>query len=301
MKRRSLSVPIILASVAVALSIALLVGWTIFAVNSGNTTIMVLGIISFVVIMTVIISSAAFLVREIMEVRRQTTFIDAVTHELKSPLASLRLCAETLGRKELDESRREQLRTMMITDVERLVNVVDGILEATRLVAGRTAVNRAQIDLPELLDECTTTIERRHRLDEGLLEITGDAGGPIVADARALSTVIENLLDNAVKYTKKGERPRVRVHLGKLPKDRVSLEITDEGVGIPQKDLGRIFNRFYRAPEESVRERHGTGLGLFVVASLVKNMGGRIDALSRGIGHGATFRVELPREPKKKG
>jgi signal transduction histidine kinase len=259
---------------------------------------MVLGIISFVVIMTVIIASAAFLVREIMEVRRQTTFIDAVTHELKSPLASLRLCAETLSRPQLDEDRRSQLRSMMVRDVERLVGVVDGILEATRLVAGKVASSRSQIDLKELLDECTTTVERRHGLDMGTLQVTGDPRGPIVSDAAALSTIIENLLDNAVKYAKPDQGPKVRVHLGSAPKDRVVLEVTDDGIGIPHKDLRRIFNRFYRAPEEAVRARHGTGLGLFVVASLVKNMGGRIDALSRGSGHGATFRIELPRRPK---
>lgn len=298
-RRRSVSLPIVFASVAVGLSIALLVGWTFFAVNTGNTTMMVLGILSFVVIMTVIISSAVLLVREIMEVRRQTTFIDAVTHELKSPLASLRLCAETLSRPQLDEARRQQLRGMMVHDVERLVGVIDGILEVTRLVAGKVASSRSQIDLRELLDECTTTVERRHGLEVGTLQVTGDPKGPVISDARALSTIIENLLDNAVKYAKPKEGPKVRVHLGSAPKGRVTIEVNDDGIGIPHKDLRRIFQRFYRAPEEAVRARHGTGLGLFVVAALVKNMGGRIDALSRGSGHGATFRLELPRRPRK--
>ena len=239
-RRRSVSLAIVFASVAVGLSIALLVGWTFFAVNTGNTTMMVLGILSFVVIMTVIISSAVLLVREIMEVRRQTTFIDAVTHELKSPLASLRLCAETLSRPQLDEARRQQLRGMMVHDVERLVGVIDGILEVTRLVAGKVASSRSQIDLRQLLDECTTTVERRHGLEVGTLQVTGDPKGPVISDARALSAVIENLLDNAVKYAKPNEGPKVRVHLGSTPKDRVTLEVNDEDEGV------RVLNQLHR-------------------------------------------------------
>ena len=295
MKRRSVSLPIVLASVAVALSIALLVGWTLFVLKSGNTGLMVVGIISFAVIMGVIVLSAFFLVREILEVRRQTTFIDAVTHELKSPLAALRLCAETLARPQLDDARRAELRAMMVDDVERLSGVVDGILDASRLVAGSVPREVRHVAVRPILDQSVRRVLRRRGVDKEVVAVEGDPEIEIFGDRRALASVFENLIDNAIKYADPERGPEVHLSLHAAAKDRVVVEVRDSGIGIPRRDLRRIFNRFYRAPEEAVRAQHGTGLGLFVVHALVRDMGGRIEVESEGPGKGSCFRVTLPR------
>ncbi len=295
MRRRSVGVPIVLASVATALSIALLVGWIIAILRTGRTWLMVGGIISFAIIMVAIVLSAYFLVREILEVRRQTTFIDAVTHELKSPLASMRLCVETLARPELDEGRRAELRRMMLDDVERLGGVVDGILAASRLTAGRVASEVREVPIAALLEDAIARVVERRHVEPERVRLEAEGAGALVGDPRALSSIIENLVDNAIKYADPKRGPEVIVRARSLPRERVAIEVEDKGIGIPKRDLRRVFNRFYRAPEETVRAQHGTGLGLFVVRSLVRNMGGRVDAKSEGLGKGSKIELQLPR------
>lgn len=302
-KRRSISLPITLSSVAVALTITLLVGWTLVIAQNmdvlrdtfvGNVGLLVGGIISFVMIITVLVMFTVFLVREIVEVRRQTSFIDSVTHELKTPLASLRLAAETLARPELAPDRREQLRVMMLQDVSRLVSLVDGILDASRLLGGRReAGGLGEVALGELVHSVVAEVTRRHHVDEACVTIEIDEQLVLLVDPTALRTIVSNLVDNAIKYSE--APPEIRVCAGRSDDNRsIQLEVSDRGIGISKGDLKRIFQRFYRVPEEAVRSRHGTGLGLFVVAALVKSVGGRIDASSAGVGEGTTIRVLFP-------
>ncbi len=155
---RSISVPITLGAITVALSAALLVGWSILLANnianaedtSIDLWLLVLGGISFLVIITVLVLFSIFLAREILEVRRQDSFIDSVTHELRSPLASLRLCLETMERTDLPEDRRAHLRSMMVDDVERLSSFIDDILQASRLAHDQPAMSTAEFSLREL-------------------------------------------------------------------------------------------------------------------------------------------------------
>jgi signal transduction histidine kinase len=291
MRRRRLVIPvsIVLSIVAVALSIALLVGWTLVILKTGKVTLMVLGIISFSVIMTVVVLFTVFLVREVQEVRRQTTFIDSVTHELKSPLAAMRLCVETMARPGLEDERREELRGMMLEDVERLGAVVDGILAASRLRT-RGPSDVTEFDLHEQSGRAADRIARRHGVSRDSIAVDG-VSIDMRGDAVAVDAVLENLLDNALKYS--GEQPRVALSV-RAEGERAVIEVRDDGVGIERRDLRRIFQRFYRAPEESVRSRHGTGLGLYVVAELVRRMGGRIEAESEGLGRGSVFTVRVP-------
>jgi signal transduction histidine kinase len=302
-KHRSISLPIILSSVAVALTITLLVGWTLVIAQNmdslrdtivGNVGLLVGGIISFGMIITVLVAFTVFLVREIVEVRRQTSFIDSVTHELKTPLASLRLAAETLARPELAPDRREQLRVMMLQDVSRLVSLVDGILDASRLLGGRReAGGLGEVALGELVRAITAETTRRHHVAEECVTIEIDDQLVLLVDPTALRTIVSNLVDNAIKYS--DPPPEIHVIARRSDDGRyVQLEVRDRGIGISKGDLKRIFQRFYRVPEEAVRSRHGTGLGLFVVAALVKSLGGRIDASSAGVGQGTTIRVLFP-------
>jgi signal transduction histidine kinase len=303
-RRRSVSITIILSTISVALSVAMVVGWVLVIVNNmklateavaTSAWLMVGGILSFVVITTVLVLFTVFLVREILEVRRQTSFIDSVTHELKSPLASLKLCAETLARPELEAERREQLRVMMLDDVNRLITVIDGILHASRVGQGKVAKVDAEVDLSELVTRAVEDMLRRHRLEAPAVHVDVPEGTRMYTDSNALRTVIENLVDNAIKYS--GGAPAVVVR-GREIDDGFQIEVEDAGIGIGARDLERVFDRFYRVPVESVRTRHGTGLGLFVVSSLVKDLGGKITAHSEGEGSGTTMRVRLPRRSR---
>ena len=300
---RSISTPIIWASIAVALTIAMLVGWIILMVQKmsvtqelvQNTSLLIAGIISFTLITVVLIMFSVFLTREILEVRRQTSFVDSVTHELKSPLASLRLCLETLARPEVVEEQRATLRQMMADDVERLSTFIDDVLEASRLSHGLRPHVLAEVGLEAITREIADATAKRYRLQGAEIAIDIPADLVVRTDRTALETVIKNLLDNAVKYSDPPVRVSVRATAAR---NRVELAITDAGIGISQADLKRIFDRFYRVPIEAVRARRGTGLGLFVVQSLIRSIGGKLTAESAGAGQGTTMIVTLPLDVK---
>ena len=303
-KRRSISLPITLSAVAVALTITLLLVWILVIARNmellqatfvGNVSLFVGGIVSFVAIITVLVMFTVFLVREISEVRRQTSFIDSMTHELKTPLASLKLAAETLARPQLAPARREQLRVMMLQDVSRLVNLVDGILDASRLAGGREeAGDVGEVVVAELIERVTyETIRRHHHVDIEAFDFALDDELVLLVDPTTLRTIVSNLIDNAIKYS--DGVPQIRVEASRSEDGRnIQIIVRDQGIGIAKGDLKRIFQRFYRVPEEAVRARHGTGLGLFVVEALVKGLGGRITASSPGVGEGTTLHVLLP-------
>ena len=299
--RSSISIPITLGSITVLLSLALLVGWlfllgqkiTRSADISGDVWLLVLGALSFVLIIVVLVLFVISLARGIIEVRKQDTFIDSVTHELKSPLASLQLCLETLGREGLEEDAQEKLRHMMLDDVDRLRAFIDDVLEANRLSYARLGMmNLSDVPLLQLAEQCAESVRVRHKLDPQELFIDVDPELIVTTDRAALEIVVKNLIDNAAKYS---ERPaRVEVVARRDVDNKVLLEVTDNGIGIDRKNLKRVFHRFYRVEEQEVRQRRGTGLGLFVVWALVKQLGGRVQALSEGRGKGTTMRVELP-------
>jgi len=297
---RSISGPIILSSVAVALSTALLVGWILVIYRNqvltqnweGNAWLMVVGIISFITIMTVLVLFSVFLAREIKEVRRQSSFIDSVTHELRSPLASLRLCLETQARRELQPTQREQLREMMLDDVERLSALIDDILESSRLAEDLAARQIETIELSGIVQRCVSKTLRRHRLDAGAIAVELPSPTVLSTDPMALEVALRNLLDNALKYS---DEPRtVSLRALRPPTGGLEIEVTDNGVGIPRGELKRVFERFYRVDDESVRSRRGTGLGLYVAASLVRSIRGRLQAYSDGPGQGTRMVISLP-------
>jgi signal transduction histidine kinase len=299
--RSSISIPITLGAITVLLSIALLVGWSFLlgqkitrsADVSGDVWLLVLGALSFVLIIVVLVLFVISLARGIIEVRKQDTFIDSVTHELKSPLASLQLCLETLGREGLEDDARKKLRRMMFEDVDRLRAFIDDVLEANRLSYARPGMlNLSDVRLSQLTERCAEAVRVRHKLEPQEVFIDVDPELVVTTDRAALEIVVHNLIDNAAKYS---ERPaRVEVVARRESDKKVRLDVSDNGIGIDRKNLKRVFHRFYRVEDQEVRRRRGTGLGLFVVSALVKQLGGSVQALSRGQGQGTTMRVELP-------
>ncbi|MAQ17212.1 MAG: hypothetical protein CMN30_20760 [Sandaracinus sp.] len=298
---RSISTPIILGAVSVPLSIALLVGWAIVLADnvaeSDDATVdvwlLVVGSVSFVVVVTILLLMSYYLAREILEVRRQDTFIDSVTHELKSPLASLKLCLETMARPDLPEDKRAGLHNMMLGDVERLTAFIDDVLQSTRLASGGSVgINLSDVKIRDLAERISESSARRHQRSLGLVRIAIDAEMEVVTDEAALEIVLKNLVDNALKYSPP-DAP-VDIVARRDERGRAIVEVRDRGMGIERRHLKRVFNRFFRVQKPEVRQRRGTGLGLFVVSALVRNMGGRVEAESEGEGKGTTMRITLP-------
>jgi two-component system, OmpR family, sensor histidine kinase SenX3 len=278
----------------VAAAVSLNVGWIL--VNGRRVLPLVLGIIAFALIIAGIILYTVFLVRELRRNDQHDAFINAVTHELKTPIASIRLYLETMQARELSDAQRREFCRIMLADTHRLQQTVEQVLKAG--VAGQRVAlqQRAPVDVAALAADVVETARLRHHLtdDSMTLSFTAPPGAGLFVDGDAdeLRTVISNLLDNAVKYSR--DAVHVTVEVAAPSPDTVWVRVKDRGVGIPRAQLKRIFHRFYRFQTRGFAVK-GTGLGLYIVRSIVKQHGGRVFAASEGEGKGATFTVELPR------
>ncbi len=286
---------IALGACLVALAVALNVSWIVINWRAG--LLLVLGIIFFLVIITGLVLNTIFLVREIRRNEQHDAFINAVTHELKTPVASIRLYLETLQRRELDEARRQEFYGIMLADSDRLLHLIEQVLRA-----GRTRQrfrDRSPIDLRDIVREAVELARVRHHLADDAVRYTEhvrDAGTTtVLGDADELKAAVWNLLDNAVKYS----NGSVRVEVDLLPVDarRVAVRVRDHGIGISRAELKRVFRRFYRIPEAVAMRVKGSGLGLFIVSTIARRHGGRVSAESEGAGKGSTFTLQLPVAP----
>ena len=300
MKRGSAGLPVALASSTALLAIALLVGWTLLSVGApGQTWLLVLGVISFSLILGVLGVLVLTLVRELRLVRQQDQFIDSITHELRTPLASLRLAIETLERPELDLQQRASLERMMWGDVVRLSTLIDDVLAASRIAAGRHGHALGEVAVHDVASRAATTVMERHQLAPGALVLDVPSGLTARTDAAALELCLRNLLDNAIKYSDASARgARLSAEVDRTRK-RVRLTVSDKGIGMTKGELRSAFRRFERGEREAVRSRAGTGLGLYVVAETVRGLGGKVAARSEGEGRGSQFELTLPMERKR--
>jgi signal transduction histidine kinase len=283
-----------------ALAFAVGSGWIILNWREGIKVF--LGIIFFGAIVTGLVLNTIFLVREIRRNEQHDSFINAVTHELKTPIASIRLYLETLQRREVDEAPRREFYQSMLVDTERLMGTVEQVLKAGAIAQKKTSGQRIPVDFSSLVRECVELARARHHLlpeqldYQASLSQNGSAG--VLGDPEELHTAVTNLLDNAVKYSPDGVHITVELvaHDSENPdSENIVLRVRDQGVGIPQNELKRIFKRFYRVRQRGRARVKGTGLGLFIVRSIARNHGGRVFAESGGAGKGTTVTFELPR------
>jgi two-component system, OmpR family, sensor histidine kinase SenX3 len=293
-RRKSVAFFITLGACLVSLAIALNVGWIIL--NWREVALLVFGIIFFLVLIFGMVLNTTFLIREIRRNEQHDAFINAVTHELKTPIASIRLYLETLKTREVDESQRREFYNIMLADSDRLLVTVEQVLRAGRTGHKRRRIANSVINLGEMVQECLELTRVRYGLDETHLiyNETPEAGTARVSgDVDELRAAFSNLFDNAVKYS--NDEVHVSVSVSALDDKRVTVRVADKGIGIPNAQLKRIFKRFYRVPGRFMARVKGTGLGLFIVDSVIQKHGGRVFAESGGLGHGSTFTVHLPR------
>lgn len=282
----------------VGLAVALNVGWIIVNVNERRLALLVLGIILFGVLIAGVVLNTIFLVREIRRNERQDSFLNAVTHELKTPIASIRLYLDTLQRRPLDEAQRQEFYGRMREDNDRLLATVEQILRAGEAGAkGLQRSNKARmpVDLRQLLTACLAETVRRHHLPATAVELHDETAGAtavVNGDVDSLRTALLNILDNSVKYSPGGVH--IVAELIAVRGRSLTLRITDTGVGIPPGQLRRVFHRFYRVGSGAVATVKGTGLGLFIVRAIVRQHGGDISAQSYGEGRGTTMTLHLP-------
>jgi signal transduction histidine kinase len=279
----------------VVIAVALNVGWILL--NWRQVALLILGVIFFILIIAGLVLNTIFLVREIRRNEQHDSFINAVTHELKTPIASIRLYLETLQTREVDEARRTEFYRIMLEDSDRLLHTVEQVLRASRTGHRRRQIQHSTIDLSELVSECLDLARKRTHLDEEALRYVNSLDGGkhalVRGDAEELRAAVSNLIDNAIKYS--DEKVIVSVEVADADEKRVAVRVSDRGIGIPSSQLNQIFKRFYRVPRRVASKVKGTGLGLFIVRSVISKHGGKTFAESAGEGLGSTFTILLPR------
>ncbi len=292
-RRGAIATSITLGVLLSGLAIFLSVPWIFL--TKERVAYLVLGVIFFAVLVAGVVLNTIFLVREVRRNERQDSFLNAVTHELKTPIASIRLYLETLERRNLDEAQRRKFYAIMRSDSDRLLATVEQVLKAGELGQRARQQNRSILELEPLVAECIAITLERHRLSPDaitLAPVPGQVKLRVNGIAEDLRTAVLNLLDNAVKYSP--SNVQIRAALAIVNYTDVALSIIDQGLGIPEEELKRVFKRFYRIPGRYAVKIKGTGLGLFLVRAIARQHGGTITASSKGANQGTTMTLVLP-------
>jgi signal transduction histidine kinase len=292
-RRGTIALFITMGVLLVGLAVALQIGWVVL--NERTVVVVVLGIIFFTLLIAGVVINTIFLVREVRRNERQDSFLNAVTHELKTPIASIRLYLETLQKRPVDEARRQEFYRIMHQDSDRLLATVEQVLKAGEQGQRLRTAERTLLDFEPLVAECIAVTLQRHHLPASAIVLEPVPGAvklPVSGNLEDLRTAVSNLLDNAVKYSPGGVHVRCRLAI--VDYTSVALTVEDTGVGIPSAHLKRIFHRFYRVPGRSMMTIKGTGLGLFIVRSIARQHGGDATAASPGLGRGTTMTLRLP-------
>lgn len=284
---------IVLGACLVALAVTLNVSWIIF--HWRQVVPLVFGVIFFGLLIAGLVINTIFLVREIRRNEQQDSFLNAVTHELKTPIASIRLYLETLSSRNLEESKRREFYKIMLEDTDRLLGTVEQVLKAGEVRHGTARKNWQEVQFSTIVREVLTLARLRQNLSPEVLSLGTAPPVEIIVlgNPEELRTAVFNLLDNAIKYS--GAKKNIVVDLLTPNLDTVLLRVQDRGIGIPRNEVKRIFKRFYRATNSKRDKVKGTGLGLFIVRSIARRYGGDAYAESEGEGRGSTFTIRLPR------
>ncbi|HUI56153.1 MAG TPA: HAMP domain-containing sensor histidine kinase [Bryobacteraceae bacterium] len=288
-RRKSIAFYIAFGVGLISVILVFYIGWVLL--NWRHGILLALGVLLVAIIIFGVVLNTISIVREIRQNEQKDAFINAVTHELKTPVASIRLYLETLQRHSVDDSKRQEFYRTMLADSDRLLATIEQVLRTGRMGAASRKLNLTRIDVGDLVEECLASTRA---LRAGAPESLTYRPGPpvsILADADEVRAAVSNLVDNALKYS--GKDARVVVETACV-NGYVLVRVKDEGPGIPKTELKRIFKRFHRVPGPLASRVKGTGLGLYIVRSVAKRHGGRAWAESAGPGLGSTFVLQLP-------
>lgn len=288
-RRKTIAFFIALGAGLILVTLLLYIGWVVLNWRTG--ILLFLGIVLLSLIIAGVVLNTIFLVREIRRNEQHDAFINAMTHELKTPVASIRLYLETLQSRAVDEEKRKEFYRIMLSDSERLLETIEQVLRTGRMGTSRK-LNLTRIDLGQIIEESLIRARALYRLPPEAISYKSDGATTIMGDAEEVRAAISNLIDNAVKYS--GSDVKVSVETEKTDGRFVSVRVKDEGPGIPKSELKQIFKRFHRVPGSLATRVKGTGLGLYIVRSVAKRHGGRAWAESEGPGRGSTFVLQLP-------
>ncbi|MBQ16797.1 MAG: histidine kinase [Planctomycetaceae bacterium] len=291
-KRRTLHWPITLSAALMGLNVTLMICWIVLFAQLNSFGALAIGTVAFAVILVGLSFYLFLTIKEIQLNRRQANFVDSVTHELKTPIASLRLYLETLQLRQLETDRRDEFYTVMEQQLHRLDTLINQLLEVGRLDAVGHDEEPEELPLLPLLQQCARSACTRHQCS--LENVFRFEGRPVVVNARpiVLEMIFGNLIDNAIKYG--GQDPQVVVEVATLPRGQILVRIIDNGEGIAPELRKKIFRVFFRAGDELQRRQKGTGLGLYIARTLVDSLKGRIRVQPRNDHPGSVFEVELP-------
>jgi signal transduction histidine kinase len=227
---------------------------------------------------------------ELETIEARDALMLAASHELKTPLTTLRSLSELLLDFDLTESQRRELLTDLHGQAERMERLIGDILDVSRIDSGRVSIELSRVEVPPVVEHACDEV--RPMLQDHTLRCRIDPDlPPVWGDARKLHQILINLLTNAIKYSPPGSRVSLSV---RGDPTYVRFEIADQGVGIRKEHVPRLFEKFYRADDPVVRRTAGTGLGLYIVRNLVTMLGGQVQVRSR-YGKGTVFVIQLPR------
>jgi|SRR5579883_948580 len=288
-RRKSIALFIALGAGLILVTLLLYIGWVLLNWRTG--VLLFLGVVLLAFIIGGVVLNTIFLVREIRRNEQHNAFINAVTHELKTPVASIRLYLQTLQQRPVDDAKRQEFYRTMLDDSDRLLATIEQILRTSRIGASGRKLNLTRFNLRRIVEESLDRARTLHSLPP--TSVAYEPGPPVefVGDEEEIRAAVSNLIDNAIKYSGKD------VHIGVVvtgEEKRVSVRVQDRGPGIDKHELKTIFKRFYRIPGPLASSVKGTGLGLFIVRSVARRHGGRVWAESEGAGRGSTFILEFP-------
>lgn len=305
-------VPVATYVVSLAIAVALLVVWVVYVVRSGSRieelagrhgvadadvpwVVLVTGCVLLFLLIGGLTYQLAQALAAVRTLRSQEEFLANVTHELKSPLAAIKLHAQTLEQASLPEAARQRSTALVLEQASRMERLVDNVLESSRLVGRKRRLELGPVALGPFVERYVADVRPRVEARGLRLAADGTSRATVLATSDALFRVLENLVDNAARHSLPGAEVRLRVADGPAT---TTIEVEDDGVGIPKRELPRVFDRFYRGESgPPARPGSGTGLGLAIVSGLVAEMRGRVQAFSQEGRPGARFVVELPHAP----
>jgi two-component system sensor histidine kinase SenX3 len=284
----------------IVVAVALTVAWQILAApesvpsragGAARAVAYFFGSLLFLLLIAGLVLIVMLLLREVRLNERQSNFVSAVTHELKTPVASLKLYLDTLEYRDVAPERRAEFYRTMRQDIERLNGTINNVLSAA-MYTDRPVADPRPLDLARLARRAVELTLNRHQLPKESIRCAGPAVLRMAGDAQALETAVLNLLDNAVKYAK--DRVEIEIEVWGDADGQAHVRVRDHGIGMSRTHVPFIFTRFYRIGAEVRRSRTGTGLGLFIVRAIVKGHRGTITADSPGPDRGSTFTISLP-------